>query len=92
MNYKEAKELAEAWTKDIDPRMDGWRSAMSLLLLRIHGLEDALDEMRRYSDKLQRENEALALDLGLKDLSYTLPPQPQLKTIADIIRECEGKN
>lgn len=90
MNYLEAKELGEAWTKDHDISLDGWRSVIAVLLQRISVLEMSNAELTKALAKIQLENEALSLDLGIKDQDFRLPPQPQLKTIADIIRECES--
>ena len=77
MRYDEAKKLGTEWTKGHDVSLDGWRSVIAVLLTRINELE--------------AENEALAIDLGIKNNDFKLPPQPQLQTIADIIREVEGK-
>lgn len=91
MNYQEAKTLAEAWTKDHDTELEGWRSVIAVLLQRINTVESANKELNGALAKMQLENESLSLDLGIKDQDFRLPPQPQLKTIADIIKECEGK-
>jgi hypothetical protein len=39
MNYLEAIRLAQAWTKDHDIQLDGWRSVILLLYRRIEYLE-----------------------------------------------------
>lgn len=39
MNYQEAIQLAQAWTKDHDVHLDGWRSVILLLSQRITALE-----------------------------------------------------
>jgi carbamoyl-phosphate synthase small subunit len=33
----------------------------------------------------------VALDLGIKNNDFKLPPQKQLQTVADIIKECSDK-
>lgn len=91
MHYKEAKELAENWTMGIDPSLDGWRTVVKVLLDRVTLLEGANQDLTAALHRMQRENEALSLDLGIKSQDFKLPPQPQLQTIADIIKECDGK-
>ena len=91
MNYDEAKKLAEAWTTGQDINQDGWRSVIRVLMDRIYCLEAAVDESYKHCSKLRQENEALSLDLGIKNNDFKLPPQPQLKTLADIIKECSDK-
>jgi len=98
MNYNEAKKLAEQWTVGIDPASEGWRAVMAFLLQRINALEGHVHAQNEHMSRLSSENEALSLDLGIKekdfqipDAGFRLPDQPQLKTIADIIRECERK-
>jgi hypothetical protein len=88
MNYQEARKLAEDWTTGIDPSLDGWRTVVKVLLDRVCLLEGANHDLTSALNRLQRENEALALDLGIKEQDFRLPAQPQLKTIADIIDEC----
>lgn len=39
MNYQEAIQLAQAWTKDHDVELDGWRSVILLLFQRVQMLE-----------------------------------------------------
>jgi hypothetical protein len=39
MNYQEAIKLAQAWTKDHDVELDGWRSVILLLFQRVQMLE-----------------------------------------------------
>jgi hypothetical protein len=39
MNYQEAIMLAQAWTKDHDVELDGWRSVILLLFQRVQMLE-----------------------------------------------------
>lgn len=39
MNYQEAIHLAQAWTKDHDVHLDGWRSVILLLFQRVQMLE-----------------------------------------------------
>lgn len=91
MNYQEAIKLAQAWTKDHDVRLDGWRSVILLLSNRITVLETTNQNLHDHISKLQHQIDALSLDLGIKDQDFRLPDQPQLKTIADIIRETESK-
>jgi hypothetical protein len=91
MQYKEAKELAENWTLGHDISLDGWRTVVKVLLDRVSLLEGANQDLNASLHRMQRENEALALDLGIKEQDFRLPPQPQLRTIADIIKEVEGK-
>lgn len=68
MNLDEAKTLARAWTEGIDPKLDGWRCAMKLLIDHI--------------DHLERDG----------NTDFKLPLQPQLKTIADIIRQTQARS
>ena len=91
MNYNEAKKLAEQWTVGIDPASEGWRAVMAFLLQRINALEGHVHAQNEHMSRLSSENEALSLDLGFREKDFRLPDQPQLKTIADIIRECERK-
>lgn len=91
MNYEEAVKLGKAWTKDTDVDGDGWRAVVYLLLQRIEVVEKHLDSLNKCYERVRNENEALSLDLGFKEKCFEMPSQPQLKTIADIIRECERK-
>lgn len=92
MHYDEAKKLAEAWTTDQDTNQDGWRSVIRVLMDRIYCLEAAIDDSYKNCRRLQAENEALSLDLGIKNNDFKLPEQPQLKTVADIIKDCQDKS
>lgn len=92
MHYDEAKKLAEAWTTGQDVNQDGWRSVIRVLMDRIYCLEAAIDDSYKNCKRLQMENEALSLDLGIKNNDFQLPPQPQLKTVADIIKDCQDKS
>lgn len=92
MNYQEAKHLAEAWTIDHDTSLDGWRSVIAVLLQRIKHLEANNADLHLHIKRVHEENDKLAIDLGIKNNDFRLPSQPQLQTIADIIRECEGRN
>jgi hypothetical protein len=67
MNLDEAKHLARSWTSGIDTQLDGWRSAMKLLI-------DHIDELEREGNT-----------------DFKMPLQPQLRTIADIIRQTEER-
>ena len=91
MDYHEAKQLGQSWTTGHDVNLGGWRSVITVLLQRITILETTNKNLHDHCQRLSRENEALSLDLGIKDQDFRLPPQPQLQTIADIIRECEKK-
>lgn len=91
MNYEEAKRLAIEWTKGQDVSQDGWRSVIAVLLDRISKLEGNIVYQHDRMERLTRENDALSLDLGIRDADFRLPDQPQLRTIADIIKECEDK-
>jgi hypothetical protein len=91
MNYEEAVKLGKAWTKNSDIDGEGWRAVIYLLLQRVEMLEAHVASLNRSYERVSDENEALSLDLGFKEKCFELPPQPQLRTIADIIRECERK-
>lgn len=91
MNYEEAIKLARNWTTDHDIGLDGWRSVIAVMLQRITVLETTNKNLHEYCNKLAKENDALSLDLGIKEKDFVLPPQPYLKTVADIIKECEYK-
>lgn len=82
MNYDEAKKLASAWTTGQDVSQDGWRSVIAVLLDRVNKLEAAVTGLNAHVHRLQSENEALSLDLGLKN---------DPKTIKDIIRETQER-
>lgn len=92
MNYLEAKRLATEWTTGHDTTLGGWRSVVAVLLQRVTILETTNQNLHEHIAKLQSENEALSLDLGIKDNDFRLPDQPQLKTLADIIREATDRN
>ena len=84
MNYKEAINLAEAWTKGHDPNLDGWRSVITVLLhrtkeqeARITALESRLRDLNYFCESLRQENERLSLDLGIKDKCFTIKEQSQ---------------
>lgn len=91
MNYDEAKKLAEAWTKGHDINQEGWRSVIRVLMDHIYTMEADLKSAYSNCQRLRSENESLSLDLGIKNDDFKLPPQPQLKTVADIIKECDDK-
>ena len=91
MNYDEAKKLAELWSEDISPDQEGWRAVIGVLLRRITILEAHVNNLNEYTHKLQSENSALSLDLGIKNKDFQLPPQPQLKTLAEMTKEIEDK-
>ena len=91
MTYDQAKKLAEAWTKGHDINQEGWRSVIRGLMDHIHHMETDLDSAYKNCQRLRSQNEALSLDLGIKNDDFKLPPQPQLKTVADIIKECDDK-
>jgi hypothetical protein len=91
MRYEEAKTLAESWANGIDPDLGGWRAVIAVLLQRINALEGHVHAQNEHMSRLSSENEALSLDLGLREKDFRLPDQPREKTIADIIRECERK-
>lgn len=91
MNYAEAIKLAHEWTKGHDPSLDGWRSVIAVLLQRVTVLETSNKNLHEHCDQLRQEIDRLTLDLGIKNNDFVLPPQPQLRTIADIIKECERK-
>jgi hypothetical protein len=57
----------------------------------IHHMETDLNSAYKNCQRLRSENESLSLDLGIKNDDFKLPPQPQLKTVADIIKECSDK-
>jgi len=92
MGDGEAKKLAEAWTTGQDVNQDGWRSVIRVLMDRIYCLEAAIDDSYKNCKRLQMENEALSLDLGIKNNDFQFPEQPQLKTVADIIKDCQDKS
>lgn len=60
MNYQEAIQLAQAWTKDHDVELDGWRSVILLLFQRVQMLEAhnvALqDRVQQLESKLMKLN------------------------------------
>lgn len=91
MNYEEAIKLAKAWTSQNDADNGGWRAVISVLLQRVEMLEAHLTSLNKCYERVASENEALSLDLGFREKCFELPPQPQLQTIADIIKECERK-
>jgi hypothetical protein len=91
MTYDQAKKLAEAWTKGHDINQEGWRSVIRVLMDHIQHMETDLDSAYKNCQRLRSQNEALSLDLGIKNDDFKLPPQPQLKTVADIIKECSDK-
>ena len=91
MNYSEAKKLAVEWTHGHDVSLDGWRSVIAVLLQRVNALEGHLHSQNERIARLNQENEALSLDLGIREKDFRITDQPQLQTIADIIRECERK-
>lgn len=91
MTYEEAVKLGKDWTQGHDISLDGWRSVIAILLQRNRVLEEHMVDLTKAVRRLQSENEALSLDLGFREKCFELPPQPQLKTIADIIKECERK-
>lgn len=69
MELQEALQRAESWTKDLTT----WESqksffgVMEALLREIRRLEAHVDSLQVHCKRLKNENEALALDLGLKD-------------------------
>jgi len=67
MNYEEAKKLAQAWTQDHDVELGGWRSVIAVLSLQIKHLEAHNENLTVAVRRLQNENEALSLDLTLKN-------------------------
>jgi hypothetical protein len=91
MDYYEAKKLAEAWTKGHDINQEGWRSVIRVLMDHIQHMETDLSSAYKNCQRLRSENEALSLDLGIKNNDFRLPPQKQLQTVADIIKECDDK-
>ena len=91
MNYDEAVKLAKAWTSQNDADNGGWRAVISVLLQRVEMLEAHLESLNKCYERVRSENEALSLDLGFKEKCFEMPAQPQLRTIADIIKECERK-
>lgn len=91
MNYEEAKRLAHSWSQGVGAEADGWRAVLGVLLQRIESLEQVNVELTRACRRVQSENEALSMDLGIKNQDFRLPDQPQLKTVADIIRECQER-
>ena len=91
MTYDQAKKLAEAWTKGHDINHVGWSSVIRVLMDDIHHMETDLNSAYKNCQRLRSENESLSLDLGIKNDDFKLPPQPQLKTVADIIKECSDK-
>ena len=91
MNYEEAKRLARDWSQGVEAEADGWRSVLGVLLQRIESLEQVNAELTRACRRVQSENEALSMDLGIKNQDFRLPQQQGLQTIADIIRECEKR-
>jgi hypothetical protein len=91
MTYDQAKKLAEAWTKGHDINQEGWRSVIRVLMDHIQHMETDLDSAYKNCQRLRSQNEALSLDLGIKNKDFTSPSRPQLKTVADIIKECDDK-
>jgi hypothetical protein len=91
LNYDEAKKLAEAWTTGQDISQEGWRSVIRVLMDQIQHMETDLDSAYKNCQRLRNENESLSLDLGIKNNDFKLPPQKQLQTVADIIKECSDK-
>jgi hypothetical protein len=91
MDYYEAKRLAEAWTTGQDVSQDGWRSVIRVLMDHIYAMEADLKSAYGNCQRLRSENESLSLDLGIKNNDFKLPPQKQLQTVADIIKECSDK-
>lgn len=92
MTYEEAIKLAHEWTKGQDLNLDGWRSVLAILLQRVQALEASNMDLRKHANDLLRQIDGLSLDLGIKNKDFVFPVQPQLQTIADIIKECEQKS
>lgn len=91
MNYDEAIKLARSWTSQKDADNDGWRAVIALLLNRVTVLETTNANLHEHLRRMGEQIDALSLDLGFKEKCFEMPPQPQLKTIADIIKECQSK-
>lgn len=72
MNYEEAKKLGKNWTQGHDVSLDGWRSVISVLLERITILETTTKNLHDHLARLQEENAALSLDLGIKDKAFVI--------------------
>ena len=70
MTYQEALYLAETWTIDHDPNLDGWRSVIAILLQRVKLLEANNANLTLHAEKLRQENERLSLDLGIKNRDF----------------------
>jgi hypothetical protein len=71
MNYDEAKKLADLWTKNHDPDLDGWRSVIAVLLERVESLEATNASLFSLMKKIQLENDKLSLDLGIKNEDFS---------------------
>jgi hypothetical protein len=71
MNYDEAKKLADLWTKNHDPDLDGWRSVIAMLLERVESLEATNAGLFSLMKKIQLENDKLSLDLGIKNEDFS---------------------
>ena len=70
MNYDEAIKLARNWTMDHDISLDGWRSVIAVMLQRITILETTNKNLHDHCHRLTKENEALSLDLGIKQKDF----------------------
>lgn len=91
MNYEEAKQLAHSWSQGVGAEADGWRAVLGVLLQRVESLEKVNADLTRACRRVQSENEALSVDLGIRNQDFKLPQQQGLQTIADIVRECEKR-
>lgn len=72
MTYDEAIKLAHEWTKGHDLSLDGWRSVIAILLARNTALEANTANLTQAIHRLQRENESLSMDLGIKNKDFVL--------------------
>ena len=76
MNYANAIKTAKHWTEGIDPRDEGWRGIMLLLLQRILALENTNANLHDLVNKQSLEIAKLSLDLGIKQEHFKLPYIP----------------
>ena len=90
MNYLEAKRLADLWTKDHDPNLDGWRSVIKVLADECTTLEQNYLHLMEVNRKLRSHIEALALDLGITNQDFVLQPVRGLSEAAQAVREMDG--
>jgi len=89
MNYEEASKLAGLWTTDHDISLGGWRSVIKVLHNHNARLEGRIDALTEANRRLRSEVDRLALDLGIVNRDFVLPPQPHLVEVAKMVKEID---